>query len=96
MSSTFIATTRPSMLGGGSSKPSAGTPPGAPHASDERRASVRLTLPYRARAMGTIHDGTGESQSIEVSRVAGERSQVDLELRGGEVRVVEFAFEPTR
>lgn len=60
---------------------------------DARRELVRLSFPQRAVGPATRHDATGQVRGELAVRDAGWQSELELELRGGEVQVLQIPIE---
>ena len=63
---------------------------------DRRRELVRVAFPHHALGPATFHDATGQVLGAHSVRDRGRESELELELRGGEVRVVRIPIEVER
>jgi hypothetical protein len=76
----------------------AGAPSPAPESqgADRRRELVRVAFSQRAIGPATFHDATGQLLGARDVLDRGGRSELELELRGGEVQVVRIPIEVER
>jgi hypothetical protein len=74
------------------------TPSPAPESRrvDSRRELVRVAFPQRALGPATFHDATGHVLGARDVRDRGNETELELELRGGEVQVVRIPIEVER
>jgi hypothetical protein len=70
-------------------------PPATPERprGDARRELVRVSFPQRATGPATRHDATGQPRGELTVRDGGGQSELELELNGGEVQVLQIPIE---
>jgi hypothetical protein len=72
------------------------TQPGQTGSEDTRRVEVRVSVPYAARGAATAYDERGRPREAAVASSARSgKTEIDIELRGGAVQVIELPAEIT-